>query len=187
MTACHRSAHAGDCRTPCRTVNPDPQRRHREIPQGVSRENPIDSCPELSLPRMRSVRRLSLGLLFAASALGAGCKKPAPRGLEPPAALAPAFALLDTAMSSAQKDSLSRHMPSDSSVVRPMLALWLENQEGPWNGLRVADSMRAHGVRVTDHMADVILEAYGAFRRGERVGIDSAVRLGRAADSAARR
>lgn len=130
--------------------------------------------------RLRGIKKqLLLGALSLATLVSVACSKPKPRGMEPPAALAPAFALLDSTMSSAQQDTVARRMPSEASVFRPMLVLWLENAQGPWNGVRVADSLRAHGVRVTEHMADVILEAYGAYRRGEYVGIDSAVQLGR--------
>ncbi len=93
-----------------------------------------------------------------------------------PPAIAPAFALLDSALSPAQRDRL-RHVPPDSIIALHFsLGLWLRNNAGLWRGSPVAESLRARGVVQPDDMSQLILLAYSGYLRGEPVDLAALAR-----------
>jgi hypothetical protein len=120
-----------------------------------------------------AMRRVSLTLLLVLA-----CSPPdsSPVAGRIPPALAPAFALLDSALSPASRDSLRRLLPDSVSELHFSLGMWLRNNGGLWKGGPVADSLRARGVTHPDDMSHLILTAYGFYLRGQRVPLDSLIR-----------
>lgn len=98
------------------------------------------------------------------------------RDADVPAAIAPAFALLDSTLTAADRRALRRTLPDSAVLYHHTLGLRLRNEAGLWRGGAVADSLRARGLRHPDDMSAVILEAYGFHLRGEPVPLDSLIR-----------
>lgn len=105
----------------------------------------------------------------------AACSGPAPDAAVP-AAIAPAFALLDSALTDADRQRLERTLADSAALVHHTLGMWVRNEAGLWRGGPVADSLRARGVRHPDEMSLVILEAYGLHLRGAPIHLDSLIR-----------
>ncbi|MBB4634238.1 DUF6794 domain-containing protein [Longimicrobium terrae] len=113
-------------------------------------------------------------LLGAALALAACSGREADRRV--PAAVAPAFALLDSTLTAADRQTLRRTLPDSAILYHHTLGMGLRNEAGLWRGGPVADSLRARGVRHPDNMSHVILQAYGFHLRGQPVPLDSLIR-----------
>jgi hypothetical protein len=93
-----------------------------------------------------------------------------------PPALAPSFALLDSALTPAMRDSLRVLLPDRAIDLHLSLGMWLRNNGGLWRGGPVADSLRARGVRHPDDMSHVILQAYGLYLRERPIDLDALIR-----------
>jgi hypothetical protein len=105
------------------------------------------------------------------------CTKPAAHAAPAiPPAIAPAFALLDSVLSPAQKDTLRRMLPDSAGLYHFTLGLFLRNEGGLWKGGPVAESLLARGVKQPDNMFGIILAAYGLYLRGKPIDLDSLVR-----------
>lgn len=122
----------------------------------------------------RTSRVMKHGVLGAALALAACSGRAADRQV--PAAIAPAFALLDSTLAAADRQTLRRTLPDSAGLYHHTLGMRLRNEAGLWRGGTVADSLRARGVRHPDDMSRVILQAYGFHLRGEPVPLDSLIR-----------
>ena len=127
-----------------------------------------------SIPKFRRTTRppLSVSLLFLVLA----CERTTPGPPRVPPVLAPAFALLDSSLSRADRDALRRTLPDSAILYHLSLGRWLRNTGDLWKGGPVAESLRAHGVNHPDDMAQVILQAYGLYLRGKPINLDSLVR-----------
>jgi hypothetical protein len=117
------------------------------------------------------VKQLILSIIIV---LGA-CSGPDLEVRAPPA-LAPAFVLLDSAFTSAEKDTLRQLLPDSAIVLHFSVGMWLRNEAGLWQGGPIADSLRARGVIHPDDMSDLILRAYGYYLRGDSVDLDALIR-----------
>ena len=114
-----------------------------------------------------STRNLLIGL----TVLAAACKPSEHARPEPPPALAPAFRMLDSTLTLAQRDTLREWLPDGALRLHFSLGMALRNEAGLWRGGPVADSLRARGVRHPDDMSHVILLAYGHYLRGEPIDL----------------
>ena len=114
-----------------------------------------------------TVRNATLSIVLVLAA----CSGPEPEFRGSPA-LAPAFALLDSEFSEAQRDTLRQLLPDSAISLHFSVGLWLRNEARLWRGGPVADSLRARGVNHPDDMSHVILQAYGHYLRGDSVDLD---------------
>lgn len=129
-----------------------------------------------------ALSRVRRGLLPSCLVMALACARepaaraPSARASAPPAALAGAFAFMDSALTPADRDPLRRWLPDSARSLHFTVGLWLRNEAGLWKGGPIADSLRAHGVRHPDDMSDVILRGYGLYLRGEPIDLDSLIR-----------
>jgi hypothetical protein len=93
-----------------------------------------------------------------------------------PPAVAPAFALLDSALAPGVRDTLRSWLPDSAIRFHLSLGMWLRNEAGLWRGGPVADSLRVRGVQHPDDMSHVILQAYGLYLRGMPIDLAALVR-----------
>ncbi len=131
-----------------------------------------------SIPTRRlSARCKSMIPFLGYVSLIVACSTPAtePARSSVPPALAPAFALLDSALSPAAQDTMRRWLPDSAVLYHMSLGMWLRNAGGLWQGGPVADSLIARGVHHPDDMSQIVLQAYGLYLNGRPVDLAALV------------
>lgn len=131
----------------------------------------------------RRVRCVALPALLTVMAAGCGGEPEPWSGGESslanvPPPVAEAFRRLDAEITPDDRETLRTTPPGEMVRYHMTLGRYIRNEYGLWRGGPLADCFLARGVDHPDNMSGILLEAYGAYLRGETVDVDAMIRSG---------